>query len=62
MAYSNVLRLKQRVVQEKIRYNMKALSAATATEEQDFLLQGIMQLKQIEKQIAGILGNVIRTR
>jgi hypothetical protein len=41
---------------------MKALSAATATEEQDFLLQGIMQLKQIEKQIAGILGNVIRTR
>ena len=62
VAYSNVLRLKQRVVQEKIRHNMKVLSAATATEEQDFLLQGIMQLKQIEKQIAGILGNVIRTR
>jgi DNA primase len=62
VAYSNVLRLKQRVVQEKIRHNMKALSAATATEEQDFLLGGIMQLKQIEKQIAGILGNVIRSR
>ncbi len=62
MAYSNVLRLKQRVVQEKIRHNMKDLTEATATEEQDFLLGGIMQLKQIEKQIAGILGNVIRAR
>ncbi len=62
VAYSNVLRLKQRVVQEKIRHNMKALSAAATSEEQDFLLQGIMQLKQIEKQIAGILGNVIRAR
>jgi hypothetical protein len=50
------------VVQEKIRHNMKALSAATAMEEQEFLLNGIMQLKQIEKQIAAILGNVIRSR
>jgi len=62
VAYSNVLRLKQRVVQEKIRHNMKVLSAATATEEQDFLLGGIMELKHIEKQIAAILGNVIRSR
>jgi DNA primase len=62
VAYSNVLRLKQRVVQEKIRHNMQALSSAGTVEEQDFLLQGIMQLKSIEKQIANILGNVIRAR
>ncbi len=62
VAYSNVLRLKQRVVQEKIRHNMQALSSAGNAEDQDFLLQGIMQLKSIEKQIANILGNVIRAR
>ncbi len=62
VAYSNVLRLKQRVVQEKIRHNMQALAGATQPEEQDRLLAGVMQLKSIEKQIAGILGNVIRPR
>jgi DNA primase len=60
VAYTNILRLKQRIVQEKISMNMKELAVATTPTDQDRILRVHMQLKDIEKQIASILGNVIR--
>jgi DNA primase len=60
VAYSNILRLKQRIVQEKITANMKNLATAHTEAEQEKIMRIHMQLKDIEKQIAGFLGNVLR--
>lgn len=60
VAYSNILRLKQRVIQEKITANMKSLASAQTEAEQETCMRIHMQLKEIEKQIASVLGNVLR--
>jgi DNA primase len=60
VAYSNILRLKHRIVQDKISANMKNLAKAQTSAEQETIMRIHMQLKEIEKQIAGILGNVVR--
>lgn len=60
VAYSNILRLKHRIVQDKISANMKNLAKAQTSSEQETMMRIHMQLKEIEKQIAGILGNVVR--
>jgi DNA primase len=60
VAYSNILRLKHRIVQDKINDNMKNLAKAQTSAEQETIMRIHMQLKEIEKQIAAILGNVVR--
>jgi DNA primase len=60
VAYSNILRLKHRILQDKIAANMKNLAKAQTSAEQETIMRIHMQLKEIEKQIAGILGNVVR--
>ncbi|QHT67875.1 DNA primase [Rhodocytophaga rosea] len=60
VAYSNILRLKHRIVQDKITDNMKNLAKAQSSAEQETIMRIHMQLKEIEKQIASILGNVVR--
>jgi DNA primase len=59
-AFTNILRLKQRIVQDKIAANMKNFAAAHTEAEQEKVMRIHMQLKEIEKQIAGHLGNVVR--
>lgn len=58
--YSQVLRLKQEVIKSKLAENQRALVAAASFEEQMQLLRVQKQYKEIEKQIADILGNVVR--
>lgn len=62
VAYSNILRLKQRVLQEKIAENMKALATLQTIEEQEHVMRVHLQLKEMEKQIAALLGNVVNGR
>jgi DNA primase len=59
-AFTNILRLKQRIVQDKIAANMKNFATAHTEAEQEKVMRIHMQLKEIEKQIAGHLGNVVR--
>jgi DNA primase len=59
-AFTNILRLKQRIVQDKIAANMKSFASAHTEAEQERVMRIHMQLKEIEKQIAGYLGNVVR--
>ncbi len=58
--YNQVLRLKQEVVRDKLAENQKALSTAQSYDEQIQYLRVIKQYKEIERQIATILGNVVR--
>ncbi len=58
--YNQVLRLKHEVVREKLAENYKALLAAKSIDEQMQLLRVQKQYKEIERQIANILGNVVR--
>jgi len=58
--YNQVLRLKQEVVREKLAENYKAILATKDFDEQMKLLRIQKQYKDIEKQIANILGNVVR--
>jgi DNA primase len=59
-AHSQILRLKQEVIKGRLAENQKALVAASSFEEQMQLLRVQKQYKEIEKQIADILGNVVR--
>jgi DNA primase len=58
--YNQVLRLKQEVVREKLAENQRELTATQDFEAQMNLLRERKQYKEIEKQIAGLLGNVVR--
>lgn len=57
VAFSNIMRLKFRIVQRMIELETMKLKYATG-EELDVLLDEIGHLKKIEVQIADILGNV----
>lgn len=58
VAYTNILRLKFRIVQHLIEEENKKLKAATDDSKIDQLLDEINDLKKIEVDIAKILGNV----
>ncbi|MDX1904444.1 MAG: DNA primase [Thermonemataceae bacterium] len=60
VAYTNILRLKWRVVQKMIEDNKKNLLTAQTDEEQEKFLFIHQNLKNSEKEIAAILGNVVR--
>jgi DNA primase len=59
VAYTNVLRLKHRVVRKLIEGNLVKLKEAVSTDEQDQLQQIHHELKLTELEIADRLGNVI---
>lgn len=59
VAYTNVLRLKHRVVRKLIEGNLEKLKEAQTSEEQDQIQQIHHELKLTEKEIANRLGNVI---
>jgi DNA primase len=59
VAYTNVLRLKQRVVRKLIEGNLEKLKEAQTNEEQTEIQQIHHELKLTEKEIADRLGNVI---
>ncbi|WP_258105145.1 DNA primase [Marinoscillum sp. MHG1-6] len=58
VTYSNILRLKFRVIQHLIETENKKLKNVTEETEVDQLLDEIHELKKIEMTIAGHLGNV----
>ena len=58
-AYSNVLRLKQRVVRKLIEENLEKLKFAKSSSEQEQIQRIHHELKMTEKEIALRLGNVI---
>jgi DNA primase len=59
VAYTNVLRLKQRVVRKLIEDNLEKLKDAKTEQEQAEVQQIHHELKLTEKEIANHLGNVI---
>lgn len=59
VAYTNVLRLKQRVVRKLIEGNLEKLKEARTNDEQDQMQQIHQELKLTELEIADRLGNVI---
>jgi DNA primase len=59
VAYSNVLRLKQRLVRKLIEENLAKLKESKGMEEQEEIQQIHHELKMTEKEIAERLGNVI---
>ena len=59
IAYSNVLRLKQRVVRRIIEENLEKLKFAKSSSEQEQIQRVHHELKMTEKEIALRLGNVI---
>jgi DNA primase len=60
VAYSNMLRLKQRLVQRLMSDVMKKLQTAEEAEEQTRYMKMYKQLKDNEKELAKELGNVLR--
>jgi DNA primase len=60
VAYTHILRLKWRVVQKMIEDNKKVLQRSDNEEDIEKALQIHIILKNTEKEIASILGNVIR--
>jgi len=58
VTFTNILRLKFRIVQQLIAEEHKKLKEATETPEIDKMLDEINHLKQIEMNIAEMLGNV----
>ena len=58
VTYSNILRLKFRIIQHLIEEEHKKLKEASDDSEIDDLLDEISELKKIEVSIAKILGNV----
>ena len=57
--YSNVLRLKFRIIQQLIQEETDKLKAATNDQEVDELLDDINELKKVSVEIGKILGNVL---
>jgi len=60
VAFHTAMRLKHRVVVQNIEQVMEKLKTAQTPDQQDTLLQEIMDLKNLEKEIAQMLGNVLR--
>lgn len=60
VAYTHIMRLKWRVVQKMIEDNKKVLQRAENEEDQEKALQIHILLKNTEKEIAQILGNIVR--
>lgn len=58
VTYSNILRLKFRIIQHLIEIENKKLKTSTTDEEIDSILDEINELKRIEVDIAKHLGNV----
>lgn len=59
VTYSNILRLKFRIVQHLIEEENKKLKNNLSDEELDEILDEISELKKIEVSLAGFLGNVV---
>ena len=59
MAYTNILRLKFRVIQKLIEENLTSMKGATSDEDLDNYFTIHEQLKGAEKEIASILGIVV---
>jgi len=59
VTYTNVLRLKFRIIQQLIREETKKLKETTVEREIDELLDGINELKNVSVDIAKVLGNVL---
>ncbi len=59
VTYTNVLRLKFRIIQQLIQEETDKLKHTTNESEVDELLDDINELKKVSVEIAGILGNVI---
>ncbi|MEM6642310.1 MAG: DNA primase [Bacteroidota bacterium] len=59
VTYSNVLRLKFRIVQQLIEEQTAKLKDLTEEQEIDELLDDISELKQVAVEIGRILGNVV---
>ncbi|MEP0985584.1 DNA primase [Ekhidna sp.] len=59
VTYTNVLRLKFRIVQQLIQEETAKLKHATNESEVDELLDDINELKKVSVEIAKILGNVL---
>lgn len=57
--YSNVLRLKFRIVQQLIQEETKKLKETSDVKEVDELLDDISELKKVSVEIGKILGNVL---
>ena len=60
MAYTNVLRLKKTRFEAEITILTNQLIEAQSYEEQEEILIKMMQLKEVIKKIAGLLGTVIQ--
>lgn len=58
ITYSNILRLKFRIVQHLVEEETRKLKSAMSEDDIDILLDEINELKKIEMSIAKILGNV----
>ena len=59
VTYTNILRLKQRVVRKLIEQNLLKLKDSTTDDDQKSFQMVHFELKQVEYEIAGELGNVI---
>lgn len=59
VTYTNVLRLKFRIIQQLIQEETKKLKEISEDEQVDELLDDINELKKVSVEIAKILGNVI---
>ncbi|MEO1255297.1 MAG: DNA primase, partial [Bacteroidota bacterium] len=59
VTYTNVLRLKFRIIQQLIQEETEKLKHSTDESEIDELLDDINELKKVSVEIADILGNVI---
>ena len=57
--YSNILRLKFRIVQQLIEEETSKLKETTDEREIDELLDDISELKKVAVEIGNILGNVL---
>lgn len=60
LAYTNVLRLKKTRFESDMAKLTNQLSEAQSYEEQDQILIKMMQLKEVIKKIAGLLGTVVQ--
>lgn len=58
ITYSNILRLKFRIVQHLVEEETKKLKEAADVDEIDLILDEVNELKKIEMSIAKMLGNV----
>lgn len=60
VAYEAIMHMKWKVIQRMIQENQKHLKDASTDEEQNHFLQIHAELKNIEREIASLLGNIVR--